>query len=162
MLLGYRSLRICALVAPCLHRKLLAANVTVFAAGTTKQARLVRRGDDGPNVDLCGLPLGIGAILWPPFVPPPVSVIVHGSTFCFCFGPKEDWGRAHSRCARFVGDEGKSALCYSGSLFNHVPSASQARLMKQERTVFARRNSKSSGKSVEVKRRMTALAFVAD
>ena len=28
-------------------------------------------------------------------------------------------------CARFVGDEGKAASAYSGSLFNHVPSTSR-------------------------------------
>ena len=116
---------------------------------------MVRRGDDGPNVDLCGWPRlspGTGAILCPLFVPPQVSVIVHGATlvsFSLC---QRRPGTEHTTSVSVFGDEGGSAFfVYSGSLFNHVPSTSQARLMKQERTVFAGRNSKSSGKSVEGK-----------
>jgi hypothetical protein len=109
-----------------------------------KQAGLVPRGDDGPDVDLCGWPcrsLGMGAILWPPVVPPQVSEIVHGTTFCFCFVPKKHGDGHTADVLFFAGGEGKPAFSsYSGSLFNHVPSTSQARLMKQERRVFARRN----------------------
>ncbi len=43
MLAPYRSLRICSVLAPCLHEKPLAAYVTVFMFMTTKERESVER-----------------------------------------------------------------------------------------------------------------------